>query len=66
MLVAFDTAKMNGKNVMAGVAAINSTFSTMCSRIEEYTDVNNKLHTKMIVLLKLVDAYIKRNNKLPK
>lgn len=33
MLAAFDSAKMQGKNVLAGVASINSTYSSICSKI---------------------------------
>ena len=33
MLAAFDNAKMNNKNVLAGVATINSTYSSICSKI---------------------------------
>ena len=34
MLAAFDNAKADSKNILAGVATINSTFSSICSRVE--------------------------------
>lgn len=37
MLVGFDSSKVNkqtGKNMLAGVATINSTYSSICSKIE--------------------------------
>lgn len=33
MLAAFDTAKSGNKNVISGVATINSTYSSICSKI---------------------------------
>lgn len=33
MLAAFDNSKMGNKNVMSGVATINSTFSSICSKM---------------------------------
>ena len=36
MMAAFDTAKMGNKNVISGVATVNSTYSSICSKIEEY------------------------------
>ena len=61
MLAAFDTAKHGNKNVMSGVATINSTYSSIFSKISEYSDINDKLNCMMTTLLKLVDAYNKRN-----
>ncbi len=43
MLAAFDTAKNGNKNIMSGVATVNSTFSSICSKIQEYTDGNDKM-----------------------
>lgn len=34
MLVAFDTAKSGNKNIMSGVGTINSTFSSICSKLD--------------------------------
>jgi hypothetical protein len=34
MLAAFDTGKSGKKNVISGVATINSTYSSICSKIE--------------------------------
>jgi hypothetical protein len=34
MLAAFDVGKFGGKNIMSGVATINSTYSSVCSKIE--------------------------------
>lgn len=34
MLAAFDNAKSGSKNILSGVATINSTFSSICSRVE--------------------------------
>lgn len=33
MMAAFDTAKMGNKNVISGVATMNSTYSSICSKI---------------------------------
>lgn len=65
MLAAFDNAKMNGKNVLAGVATVNSTYSSISSKIEEYKDTNDKMHCMMTVLVKLVDSYVHRNKEPP-
>lgn len=65
MLAAFDSAKVQGKNVLAGVASINSTYSSICSKIEEFKDINNKLHSMMTVLIKLIDSYVNRNKEPP-
>ena len=65
MLVAFDSAKIQGKNVLAGVASINSTYSSICSKIEEFKNTNDKLHCMMTVLIKLLDAYAHRNKEPP-
>lgn len=51
MLVAFDTAKSGNKNIMSGVATVNSTFSSISSKIEEYSDINNKMNCMMKMLL---------------
>lgn len=32
MLAAFDTAKQGNKNIMSGVATVNSTYSSICSK----------------------------------
>lgn len=61
MLAAFDNSKMGNKNVMSGVATINSTFSSIYSKNAEYTDINDKLNCMMTLLLKLIDSYAKRN-----
>lgn len=66
MLAAFDNAKQGNKNVMSGVATINSTFSSICSKISEYTDINDKLNCMMGMMLKLIDSYLKRNKQTPK
>ena len=66
MLAAFDTAKQGNKNIMSGVATVNSTYSSICSKNSEFTDVNDKLSCMMSTLLKLIDAYNKRNKQPPK
>ena len=66
MSAAFDNAKQGNKNVMSGVATINSTFSSVCSKISEYTDINDKLNCMMGMMLKLIDSYLKRNKQVPK
>lgn len=34
MLMAFDNGKCKNKNILAGVATVNSTFSSICSKFE--------------------------------
>lgn len=65
MLMAFDNSKSGKKNVLSGVATINSTFSSISSKIEEYNDVNDKLKAMFSLSLKLVDSYVHRNKAPP-
>lgn len=65
MLCAFDSANNKGKNELAGVATINSTFSSICSKMDVYTDINSKMICMLGIMLKLVDAYFKRNKEAP-
>lgn len=39
MLMAFDSSKSGKKSVLSGVATLNSTFSSISSKIEEFSDV---------------------------
>ena len=50
MMAAFDTAKMGNKNVISGVATVNSTYSSICSKIEEYNETNDKMQMMMTIL----------------
>ena len=63
--MAFDTNKSGKKNVLSGVATINSTFSSISSKIEEYNDPNDKLKAMFSLMLKLVDSYVNRNKSPP-
>ena len=65
MLVAFDSSKCGKKNVLSGVATVNSTFSSICSRIEEFTGTTDKLQGMFSLMMKLIDAYVSRNKQPP-
>lgn len=65
MLMAFDSSKCGKKNVLSGVATVNSTFSSICSRIEEFTGATDKLQGMFSLMMKLIDAYVSRNKQPP-
>lgn len=65
MLMAFDSSKCGKNNVLSGVATVNSTFSSICSRISEFTGTTDKLQGMFSLMMKLIDAYVARNKQAP-
>ena len=65
MLMAFDSSKSGRKSVLSGVATLNSTFSSISSKIEEFNDVTDKLKGMFSLALKLIDSYVHRNKSPP-
>jgi aubergine-like protein len=66
MLIAFDTAKCGRKNIVCGVSTRDKTFSSLCSKVEEYDDINSKLNACAMMIMRLIDAYIKSREIPPK
>ena len=50
---------------MTGVATINATYSSMCSKILIYKDTNDKMNCMVTILARLVDDYVQRNKEPP-
>lgn len=63
--MAFDSSKSGRKSVLSGVATLNSTFSSISSKIQEFTDVTDKLKGMFSLALKLIDSYVHRNKTPP-
>ncbi len=63
--MAFDSSKSGKKSVLSGVATLNSTFSSISSKIEEFSDVTDKLKGMFSLALKLIDSYGHRNKAPP-
>jgi len=65
MMIAFETAKAGKMTTLGMCATINSTFSSIFSRCESYSD-NDKIFSTMLNLtLKAVEAYAHRNKEAP-
>ena len=65
MMVAFETAKAGKSTTLGMCATINSTFSSIFSRCESYTDCDKKFSTMLNLTLKAVEAYAHRNKEVP-
>jgi hypothetical protein len=65
MMIAFDNAKVGRKTNIAMCATINSTFSSIFSRIESYENIDSKFNIMMHLTLKAIDAYTQKNKDLP-
>lgn len=65
MLIGFDNCKFGNKNLISGVATINSTFSSIFSKYEEYFTANDKYKAMVIITMKLVEGYVHRNKAPP-
>ena len=63
--MAFDSSKCGKKSVLSGVATLNSTFSSISSKIEEFSDPSEKLKAMFSLTLKLIDSYVHRNKAPP-
>lgn len=66
MMIAFESCKSNSKNTIAMCATVNSTFSSIMSRVDSYTQNENKFSTMTKLAIQAVTAYNQRNKAPPK
>ena len=62
MIMAFDTAKANGKNILSCVGTVNESFSNFYAKSSQFTDVNDKFNEMVKLSLDGINYCIKKNN----
>ncbi len=65
MMIAFEGAQGPKKTTLGMCATINSTFSSIFSRTEQYQNVSEKFNLMASLSLKAIDAYSHRNKEVP-
>ena len=65
MMIAFDNAKVGRKTNISMCATVNSTFSSIFSRIDTDENIDSKFTIMMNLTLKAIDAYTHRNKEVP-
>ena len=65
MLLSFDTSKAGGKRKVAGVATMNSSFTSFTSESDDCEDIANKFQKMAKITLSLVNKFFKSNKMLP-
>lgn len=62
MLIAFDTAKANGKNVISCVATANESFSNFYAKSSLYSDNNDKFNEMVKLCFQGINFCAKKNS----
>lgn len=67
MICGFDQAKIYGNKFALSICAtMNSTYSSIFSKTEQYEQAENKFKTMSTLLMTALEGYVNRNKSAPK
>ena len=66
MMIAFDTSKANGKNIISCVGTANESFSNFFAKSGHYSDNTDKFNEMVKLSFQAITFSAKKNSKNPK